>query len=301
MVEVQNKNAENVQNVSKELHHSFSVVSDRPKCPKCKDKTGKVWKVSPYNDDFGNIIKRWSCRCCGMRFSDRDDLTKSKLCKEQFFSTYPKMINSTDNYLQYNQICGLEAKNLGAEQQSIVLLKEQQNTTTNIEAIIAKYEWYLKKEGRKQTTIVGRAKLLKLLWKRGANLNDVDSVKTIIANQSSWCDGRKSNAVDAYHSYLLMEGRTWTKPVYNKISKIPFVPKDTEIDQLISGCTDRIATFLQLLKETYARAGEMWHCSDDNFDFEAKTVSIIPEKNSIAVPFFINYMYFRVLRYSTHK
>jgi integrase len=30
----------------------------------------------------------------------------------------------------------------------------------------------------------------------------------------------------------------------------------------------------------YARPGEIWHCTEDNFDFETNTVTIIPEKGS---------------------
>ena len=59
-----------------------------------------------------------------------------------------------------------------------------------------------------------------------------------------------------------MEGKTWIKPIYNGISKIPFVPKETEIDQLIAACSPRVATYLQLLKETHARCGEIYHCTE---------------------------------------
>jgi len=57
-------------------------------------------------------------------------------------------------------------------------------------------------------------------------------------------------------------------------------PKETEIDQLIAGCSKRMATFLQTLKETGSRCGEVWRIKWDDIDFESKVVNITPEKNS---------------------
>jgi len=116
---------------------------------------------------------------------------------------------------------------------------------------------HLKKEGYSEATIIGRSKLLKILTKRGASLYDPDSVKTIIGKQS-WCEGRKANAVDAYTSFLKMSGGKWEPPRYQGIRKIPFIPTETEVDQLIAACSKRMATFLQLLKETGIRCGEAW-------------------------------------------
>jgi len=77
-----------------------------------------------------------------------------------------------------------------------------------------------------------------------------------------------------------MVGETWSPPIYTPIPKLPFVPKETEIDQLIAALSPRIGTFVQLLKETRARPGEIWHCDEDYFDFETNTINIIPEKGS---------------------
>ncbi|MDR2204274.1 MAG: tyrosine-type recombinase/integrase [Nitrososphaerota archaeon] len=252
--------------------------SQIPVCPTCQSKTKKVWKDGIYYSMLGDVIQRWVCRRCGRRFSDRDDVASAKDHLQQELSLEPKVIKNRTTSNGSCQICVQEAKNLVAEQQTniIVLRKE----TLDVNTLLAKYEWYLQKEGRRSATIKGRVKLLKILWKRGANFDDPESVKSVIAQQKSWCEGRKGNAVDAYSSYLTMEGKTWTKPIYNGISKIPFVPKENEIDQLIAGCSHKVSTFLQLLKETRARPGEIWHCTEDNFDFETNTVTITPEKNS---------------------
>lgn len=77
-----------------------------------------------------------------------------------------------------------------------------------------------------------------------------------------------------------MVGGKWRAPVYRCVRKIPFIPKETEIDQLIAGCSSRMSTFLQLLKETGIRAGEAWMIRWVDTDFESNVVNITPEKNS---------------------
>ena len=144
---------------------------------------------------------------------------------------------------------------------------------------IAEYAWWLKKDGKSEATILGRVKLLRRLVKRGANLYDPESIKKTIAEQA-WGNGQKNNAVDAYSSFLSMVGGTWEPPAYKVVRKIPFIPKETEIDQLIAASSRRMAIFLQLLKETGARCGEIWQLSWDDVDFESKVVNITPEKHS---------------------
>ena len=90
----------------------------------------------------------------------------------------------------------------------------------------------------------------------------------------------KNNAVDAYSSFLQMVGGKWEAPAYKTVRKIPFIPKEAEIDQLIAGSSNRMATFLLLLKETGARCGEIWQLNWSDIDFESKVVNITPEKNS---------------------
>jgi hypothetical protein len=51
-------------------------------------------------------------------------------------------------------------------------------------------------------------------------------------------------------------------------------------DQAIVDCSHRIATFLQLIKETCARPGGIWRIDENSFDYESHAVSIVPEKGS---------------------
>ena len=149
----------------------------------------------------------------------------------------------------------------------------------SVKGKLLQYQLWMQKEGYSDATTSGRAKLLRILTKRQANLYDPDTVKATIAKQP-WSLGRKANAVDAYTSFLKMAGGQWQPPRYQGIRKIPFIPSENEIDQVISGCSSRIATFVQLLKETGARCGEAWQLKWTDLDTETRTIRITPEKRS---------------------
>jgi integrase len=153
--------------------------------------------------------------------------------------------------------------------------------TPDVKGKIVEYSFWLLKQGYAKSTIKGRTKLLKRLTKLGANLYDPESIKEVIAEQE-WSAGRKANAVDAYTSFLQMRGTKWEPPIYKKIRKLPFIPTETEIDQLIAGCNRRMATFLQLLKETGVRCGEACQLKWTDVDLVTNSVRITPEKRSNA-------------------
>ncbi len=55
---------------------------------------------------------------------------------------------------------------------------------------------------------------------------------------------------------------------------------EREIDDLIAGCSKYIAAFLQIAKETGARAEGIFRLKWEDVDFEARTIIITPEKGS---------------------
>lgn len=89
----------------------------------------------------------------------------------------------------------------------------------------------------------------------GWHLFDPESIKEVIAKQK-WCNKRKVNAADAYSCFLRMHNLTWEPPRYKVARRLPFIPTETEIDQLIAGCSKKFTPLLQLLKETGIRIGE---------------------------------------------
>jgi integrase len=146
--------------------------------------------------------------------------------------------------------------------------------------LLFEFAWYMKKEGLKESTIRPRIRLLRTLIKRGANLLDSESVKTSIAQQDTWCEGRKSNAVNIYTQLLNTIGQKWNPPTYRRIRKLPFIPTESELDQLIAGCGKKTAAFLQTMKETGARCGEIWRLKWIDVDLQNSIITVTPEKGS---------------------
>ena len=155
-----------------------------------------------------------------------------------------------------------------------------QLSETAIKGKIVELLWYLKKKGYKTSTIISRDSRLRRLLKLGANLMDPESVKEVIALQSNWTDARKEAMVYAYDLFAKWSGITWEKPIYKPQRKLPIIPLEREIDDLIASSNRYVATFLQLGKETGARAGELYSLQWRDIDLENRTVNITPEKGS---------------------
>ena len=141
------------------------------------------------------------------------------------------------------------------------------------------FAWWLKKQGYRESTIFVASNNLSILHRRGANLLTPESVKETIAVQK-WSEAYKLNMVSVYTLFLKMQGQTWQEPIYKPVERIPFIPTEKEIDDLIAGCGKKTATYIQLLKETAMRSGEADNLKWIHIDFERRTVRITPEKHS---------------------
>jgi integrase len=159
--------------------------------------------------------------------------------------------------------------------------------------------------GLREKTVKNRVGVLELLHRRGANLSDPLSVfKTIDKakkfdpaerrlTDNDWSDGAKYQAADAYLKFC----EIFRVPVPMDINfrkfkpeqKLPWLPLENEVDQLIAGCSRRVSSFLQLLKETGVRCGEAWALKWTDLDMECGLVTInAPEKHARARQFKVN-------------
>jgi integrase len=147
-------------------------------------------------------------------------------------------------------------KGIAFPSQETLAEKRAAGATENpkLSELLFSFAWWMKKQGYSDQSIATYIKILRTLAKRGANLYDSESIKEAIAKQQ-WASKRKATAVNAYSCLLMMIGGKWDPPVYKNVKKIPFIPTEQEIDQLIAGCGPKTAAFLQLLKETGMRAG----------------------------------------------
>jgi integrase len=136
----------------------------------------------------------------------------------------------------------------------------------------------MQKEGHKPHTVKSAVSSLKSIARR-MNLLDVEAVKGYLAT-SCVSDCRKELLALHLARFYRNRGVPFDRPRYKRIEKLPFIPLESEVNQLIGGVGKKTAAFLQLLKETGMRPGEAWNLKWIDSNFEKATVSIAPEKNS---------------------
>jgi len=159
---------------------------------------------------------------------------------------------------------------------------------------VLEYLFYLEKQGRAYATRRLASSCLRTLETLGANLADPESIRVVLAKQSNpdtaykkkdipivWSTSRKRNMINAYTMFLKFLGQTWEKPKNQVTRKIPFIPTEQEIDDLIAASPSPLAAFEQLLKETAMRRGEALRVPWKDIDLERKIIMCNnPEKGS---------------------
>jgi integrase/recombinase XerD len=144
---------------------------------------------------------------------------------------------------------------------------------------IIPYVQHLQKEGFKPQTIESHSKILRFLGKH-VQLNDPEAVRLFVANQHV-SSGRKENEVDVFSSFAKYHKIAFSEPRYTREETLPFIAQEVEMEEVINACRSlRHATCLRLLKETAMRIGEASRLQFKDFDFERRTVRVIPEKGS---------------------
>jgi len=103
-----------------------------------------------------------------------------------------------------------------------------------------------------------------------------------IDDQKKWKNATKQHTASAYKSYArvmkisIPEDLDFDKWVVT--DRLPnYIPTENDITQLISGCGQKAATFLQLLYECGLRSGVAWCLKWENFDLERKTLTVNAE------------------------
>ncbi len=239
--------------------------------------------------------------------TSKEAFNKSSLTLSENVSSHSKSTNipivGKDLYAlpsnsRNRQVCVSEREPKNLIQQR-TRQKQAAGATLDTKGYIVTYEAKMILKGLKPLTILRRISVLRLLMKRGANLLDPKSTFKTINHakrydhatqqlvEKEWSEGSKSNAAQAYKGFCETVGIQIPRDInFNKWSrrhqKIPWIPLEIEIDSLIAGCSKKIAGFLQLIKETWCRAGEAWRLEWTDVDSERNIVTINePEKDGL--------------------
>jgi integrase len=175
----------------------------------------------------------------------------------------------------------------GTKNLDIAALEKPAVGTSPIEAAdvrgkLFEFTWYMQKQGYTPETIRGNSGALRALIARNADIMNPESVKEALAKEEKWSQNRRRNVINAYTLFLKINGMHWEKPRCSLVRKIPWIPTEQEIDDLIAGCPNTVATLLQLLKETAMRSGEAKRLKWIDVDFERRVITLNePEKGSL--------------------
>ena len=159
-------------------------------------------------------------------------------------------------------------------------------TTTTPTYLFSDFEVFLRSKVTKrgtplaETTIIHRIKAIRALKKR-VNLWDTKAVQGYI-DQADWTNGRKEHVSLAYFNWCECKGFEFHRKKYPRQIRLPYIPTEKEIDQLIGGFSNsKYGPFIQLLKETAFRPIEGSRLRPFDFDLERRIVTLnAPAKNS---------------------
>jgi integrase len=239
-------------------------------CPECHGT--RLYKAGFRYLADGSSIQRYQCRTCGYRFSlKRSQEHPDKPLQES--SKQP--LNNARRLYSNRQVYDLlteESKNL-TEVTRQEQAQREGTESSKLSALILDYAWQAKKRGLSEVTIKQRVYKLKLLVKKGADLTNGDSVLTVLAT-NNWTAQNKKVFIVAYRSFAKTFDIKWEAPKTTIQRKLPYIPTEEEINQLIAGCGKRTATFLQVLKDTAARTSEASKIKWIDIDEKTSTIKI---------------------------
>jgi integrase len=115
-------------------------------------------------------------------------------------------------------------------------------------------------------TIHNKLRIIKRLQKR-VNLWDSDAVERYIIN-AEMTNTHKNSIGFAYQDWCRWNGFEYTPTRFKRNDKLPYIPHESELDQLIAGNGKKIGCFLQFLKESACRPIEAWRLTPEDFDLK---------------------------------
>ncbi len=235
------------------------------KCPECGSE--KFFKDGIRKLSNKQEKQRYVCRICHYRY------------------TYPSSLNSVLDNSEDSRISA-KAKNMVAQETKTCA--GDANLSADVKGLLAQFYSYLEKEAYTELTLY--PKQIKQLARLGANLQDPENVKTIIA-QMTFVDrkgetkklknGTKMLYCYAYNALMAMLKIKWEMPHYIQEEIDPYIPDETELDALINAAKSRrMATYLQTLKETFADPTEALRIRWIDINEKENTIKInYPVKN----------------------
>jgi integrase len=128
-----------------------------------------------------------------------------------------------------------------------------------------RYEDYLREVKRNAPdTIYSKLRIIRRLKKR-VNIWDSTEVEKYLLN-AEMTNGHKNSIGFAYQDWCRWNRFDYTPIRFKRNDKLPYIPSEVDLDQLIAGNGNKIGCFLQFLKESACRPIEAWRLTSEDFD-----------------------------------
>ncbi|MCL6579628.1 MAG: hypothetical protein K6T73_09640, partial [Candidatus Bathyarchaeota archaeon] len=203
-------------------------------CPQCNSEI--LYKDGLRYLADGTVIQRWLCRNCGYRFTEKNCNNSKKF--QHVKKVQRQILNCADTLPTNCQGSG-EAQSRAptgrlrlvqtlAEVESRIGDAQREGTrpdAATIKGKVLEFAWYLKKKGRKQTTIKTYMSYLNTLIENGVNVENPEAVKDFLAT-APWKDTSKHTFCHLYTTFLKFLGKQWEQPSYHPTRKLPFIPTE---------------------------------------------------------------------------
>ena len=132
--------------------------------------------------------------------------------------------------------------------------------------------WKLKKDGYADTTLEGYSRKLRMLA-NAVNLDHPEAVKGYIASKE-WNNAYKEKIVDAYEHYVRANGLLWSKPIYKRTQKLPYIATTEQLNKIIAHASRKYALILSVFRDTGMRPIEVHNLTSKSIDLEKGTINI---------------------------
>ena len=172
---------------------------------------------------------------------------------------------------------GIETRRDGSDSRVKVVGSNPAGPTTSrtgpARAKIFNTVWELKKRGYCDITLKAKGERLRFLA-RHANLDDPEAVKGFIAEQTSWSNGYKQSVAYAYDNYVKTNGLSWSLPHFRVEDKLPKIPTEEKINQIIVRARGKYVLVFSILRDTGMRPIELERTRTRDIDFERGIIAV---------------------------
>ena len=121
-------------------------------------------------------------------------------------------------------------------------------------------------------TIHSKSRIIRRLKSR-VNIWDSEEVEKYLIN-SEMTNGHKNCIGFAYQDWCRWNGFDYEPIKFKRDNKLPYIPSEVDLDQLIAGNGNKIGCLLQFLKESACRPIEAWRVTPEDFNLKQQVCYI---------------------------